>query len=119
MAEPVAVRRAEPADVPFVARCIRDLARYEKLEHLLDLDEGRLHAHLFGSPPACMALIGDVRGVPAGFALYFTTYSTFRTRPCLYLEDLFVQPEHRGCGLGLALLRALAAEAVADRKSVV
>ena len=109
----IAVHRARPADVPVIARCIRDLARYEKLEHQLDLDEARLHSHLFGAPPVCHSLIGTVDGTAVGFALYFTTYSTFRTQPCLYLEDLFVQPEHRGCGLGLALLRALAAEAVA------
>lgn len=107
------VRTVGPADVPHVARFIRDLARYEHLEHQLDLDEERLRTHLFGPVPACGALLAEQDGVPVGFALFFGSYSTFRTRPCLYLEDLFVLPEHRGCGIGLQLLRAVAAIAVA------
>lgn len=107
------VRAATPADVPTIARFIRELARYEQLEHQLDLDEARLRDHLFGPHPACGALIAEADGGPAGFALWFQTYSTFRTRPCLHLEDLFVLPEFRGRGLGLALLRELAAVAVA------
>ncbi len=107
------VRAATPADVPTIARFIRELARYEQLEHQLDLDEARLRDHLFGQHPACGALIAEASGVPAGFALWFQTYSTFRTRPCLHLEDLFVLPEFRDRGLGLALLRELAAVAVA------
>lgn len=106
------MRAATPADVPTIARFIRELARYENLEHQLDLDETRLRDHLFGERPACGALIADADGQPAGFALWFQTYSTFRTRPCLHLEDLFVLPEFRSRGLGLALLRELAAVAV-------
>lgn len=107
------VRQAAPADVPVVLQFIRDLARYEQLEHQLDLDAGRLAEHLFGPHPACGALLADVAGQPAGFALWYQSYSTFRTRPCLHLEDLFVRPEQRGHGLGLALLRATAAVAAA------
>ena len=107
------MRAATTADVPTIARFIRELARYEQLEHQLDLDEERLREHLFGKHPACGALIAEADGGPAGFALWFQTYSTFRTRPCLHLEDLFVLPEFRGRGLGLALLRELAAVAVA------
>ena len=105
------VRAARPADVPAIARFIRDLARYEHLEHQVDLDEGRLREHLFGAVPACGALLAEVGGEPVGFALFFATYSTFRTQPCLHLEDLFVVPEQRGRGTGLLLLRAVAAEA--------
>lgn len=105
------VRSARPADVPAIARFIRDLARYEHLEHHVDLDEGRLREHLFGAVPACGALLAEVAGEPVGFALFFATYSTFRTRQCLHLEDLFVVPEQRGRGTGLLLLRAVAAEA--------
>lgn len=108
------IRRARPGDARTILEFIRALAVYEKLESQLDLDEARLHEHLFGSSPACAALVAEVDGVPAGFALYHRTYSTFRTRPCMHLEDLFVAPEHRGKGLGLGLLRALAAEAVAQ-----
>ncbi len=109
----VRVRQVGPADVPVVLQFIRDLARYEQLEHQLDLDAGRLAEHLFGPRPSCGALLADVDGQPAGLALYYQSYSTFRTRPCLHLEDLFVRPEHRGHGLGLALLRATAAVAAA------
>jgi len=105
------VRAVLPDDVGHVARFIRELARYERLEHQLDLDEARLREHLCGPVPVCGALLAEVDGVPVGFALYFTSYSTFLTRPCMYLEDLFVQHEHRGQGTGLLLLRALAAEA--------
>lgn len=107
------IRPAVSSDVPRIATFIRDLARYEKLEHLLELDEGRLREHLFGAVPACGALLAEHDGAPAGFALFFPTYSTFRTQVCLHLEDLFVQPELRGRGIGLALLRAVAAVAVA------
>ena len=106
------MRAVGPGDERHVARFIRDLARYERLEHQLDLDEARLREHLFGKSPACGALLAEVDGAPVGFALFFATYSTFLTRPCLYLEDLFVVPEQRGKGTGLLLLRAVAAEAV-------
>lgn len=106
------VRPAVPADVPHLLRCIAALAAYERLEHQLDLDGERLAAHLFGDPPICRALIAERADQAIGFALFFTSYSTFRTRPCLWLEDLFVLPEQRGHGAGLALLRAVAAEAV-------
>lgn len=109
----LAVRPAVAADVPFLLQCIRELAEFERLQHQLDLSAERLHQHLFGTAPACAALLATVGGAPIGFALYFTSYSTFRTRPCLYLEDLYVQPAHRGHGAGLALLKALAAEAIA------
>jgi GNAT superfamily N-acetyltransferase len=109
----VRVRAAIPADVPQVATFIRDLARYEKLEHQVELDEGNLREHLFGAVPACHALLAECDRAPAGFALFFATYSTFRTAVCMHLEDLFVRPELRGRGIGLALLRAVAAAAVA------
>lgn len=106
------VRVAAADDAAHVAHFIRELARYERLEHQLDLDESRLRRHLGGPQPACGALLAELDGAPVGFALFFPTYSTFRTETCLHLEDLFVQPELRGRGIGLALLRAVAAEAV-------
>ncbi len=108
----VSIRAARPEDVATIVRFVADLAAYERLEHQLDLDADRLQAHLFGPSPACGALLAWVGAEPVGFALFFANYSTFRMRPCLYLEDLFVAPQHRGKGAGLALLRAVAAVAV-------
>ena len=112
MSNDLTIRAARPGDEPHIARFIRDLARYESLEHQLDLDEARLSRHLFGESPVCSALLAERQGAPVGFALYFTTYSTFRTEACMHLEDLFVDSDHRGHGVGLALLRALAVVAV-------
>ena len=106
------IRAAGPGDGVHVARFIRELARFEKLEHELDVDEERLEEQLAAPAPVFSSLLAELDGRPVGFALFFTSYSTFRTRPCLYLEDLLVLPEHRGAGIGLALLRAVAAEAV-------
>lgn len=107
-----AIRAAEPRDVAHLLHCIRELARYERLEHELELDAGRLQHWLFAPGAAGGALIAESHGTPVGFALFFPTFSTFKSRPCLHLEDLFVLPEHRGQGHGLALLRAVAREAV-------
>jgi len=107
-----AIRRATPADVQHVLHCIRELARYERLEHELDVDAARLRDWLFAKGASGGALIAEADGQPVGFALYFPTFSTFKVRECLHLEDLFVLPEHRGHGHGLALLRAVAQEAV-------
>ena len=111
MTQPL-IRPAVPGDEPHVARFILDLARYERLEHEVDLSEERLKEHLFGERPVCGALICEHEGAPVGFALHFTSYSTFWCKPCLFLEDLYVDPEHRGRGYGLALLRACAQLAV-------
>lgn len=106
------IRAARPDDVPVILDFIRGLARYEKLEHELDLDAGRLREHLFGKRPVCGAFLAEQDGRPVGFALWFSSYSTFKMRTFVHLEDLFVLPEQRGQGHGLALLRAVAAEAV-------
>ena len=106
------VRPATEGDVETVLGFIHALAEYEKLSHCLDTDAAKLREHLFGPRPACEALIGEVGGRAAGFALFFQNYSTFLTSPGLYLEDLFVSPEARGSGLGKALLANLAKLAV-------
>ena len=109
------LRAATPRDVPDLVRLIRALAEYERLTHLLQIDEPKLHAQLFGPRPAAEAMVATLAGVAGrvvGFALHFANFSTFLCRPGLYLEDLFVEPEHRGLGIGKALLRALAALAV-------
>ena len=110
----VTVRPATPGDFELVAAFIRKLADYEKLSHEVVFDPDVLRRHLFGPHPAAEVLIGEVDGVPAGFALHFATFSTFEGRPGIYLEDLFVDPDARGHGLGKALLARLA-ELVIER----
>jgi GNAT superfamily N-acetyltransferase len=106
------IRPATPADVPTIARLIRALAEYERLSHAVVLDEARLHDHLFGPRRYAEVLLAEESGAVVGFALFFHSYSTFVCKPCLYLEDLFVVPEHRGKGYGKGLLIALAKLAV-------
>ncbi len=108
----VLIRPAEPADVPVIAGLIRGLARFEKLEDEVALTEELLAAGLFGPRPYAESILAEVEGHPAGFALFFHNFSTFLARPGLYLEDLFVVPEHRGLGIGRALLTHLARLAV-------
>lgn len=105
----VSIRPAEPTDVPAIAAMIRALADYEKLAHLCVSSDGDLQRALFGPAPAAEVLIAEVDGVPAGFALFFHTFSTFLARRGLWLEDLFVYPEHRGAGVGTGLLHTVAA----------
>jgi GNAT superfamily N-acetyltransferase len=104
----VDIRPAAPEDVPHLLALVRALAEYEHLTHLVTADEAALREELFGQRPVIEALIGWADGVPAGFAIYFHNYSTFLGRRGVYLEDLFVQPAHRGKGYGKALLVAVA-----------
>jgi GNAT superfamily N-acetyltransferase len=104
----VTVRPASEADVPHIIRFVRALAEYEKLSHTMIATEHDLHRHLFGPRPAAEAMIGLSDNQPVGYALFFTTFSTFLAKPGLWLEDLFVLPDHRGYGVGRALLKAVA-----------
>lgn len=106
------IRPASPEDLPLILALITELADYEKLAHEVVATPEALQAHLFGAQPAAEVVIGEVGGEPAGFALYFTSFSTFLARPGLYLEDLFVKPAYRGVGLGRGLLRHLAGVAL-------
>ncbi len=106
------IRPATPADLPLIAELIRGLADYEQLAHEVRFDEATLAAQLFGPRPYAEVIIGEVDGAPQGFALFFHNFSTFEGRPGIYLEDLFVQPQARGSGLGKALLAELARIAV-------
>jgi GNAT superfamily N-acetyltransferase len=108
----VLIRPAEPADIPVIAELIRGLARFEKLEDQVALTEELLAAGLFGAHPYAESVLAEVEGQPVGFALFFHNFSTFLARPGLYLEDLFVLPEHRGLGIGRTLLAHLARLAV-------
>ncbi|UGQ12890.1 GNAT family N-acetyltransferase [Yinghuangia sp. ASG 101] len=108
------IRTAVRDDVPTILRFIRELAAYERSEHEVRTTEDDLARDLFGPHPAAQVLVAeDDTGGAIGFALWFTTYSTWLGRPGLYLEDLYVTPDARGSGHGRALLRALARIAVA------
>lgn len=103
--------RIEPAtesDVPVILSFIRKLAEYEKMSHLVVSTEENIHEHVFGTNPVAEVLLAYVDSEAVGFALYFRNFSTFLGRPGIYLEDLFVDPEHRGKGIGKALLVRLA-----------
>jgi len=106
------IRSARPDDVPAVLSLIRALARYEKLEHEVVGTEASLRDHLFGAHPRAEVALVEDAGSIAAFALFFHNYSTFLCQPGLYLEDLFVLPEHRRKGYGRALLGHLARLAV-------
>jgi len=113
MKRSVTIRRAERADVALVLQFIRGLAAYEKLAHECEATEAQLERTLFGERPSAEVIMAFRDDLPAGFALFFQNYSTFLARPGIYLEDLFVDPAHRGHGVGQALLAHLAALAVA------
>jgi GNAT superfamily N-acetyltransferase len=106
------IRPAEAADVPVIANLIRGLATFEKLEDQVSMTEERLAESLFGQHRYAETLLAEDDGTPVGFALFFHNFSTFLGLPGVYLEDLFVIPEHRGRGVGRALLRELARLAV-------
>lgn len=107
------IRAATEADCATILSFVRDLAEYEKLLHEVVATEDTLRRTLFGARPAAEVVIAEVDGAPVGFALFFTTYSTFLAKPGLYLEDLFVRPAARGAGVGGALMRHLAQLCVA------
>jgi GNAT superfamily N-acetyltransferase len=123
-----ALRHAVPADTPAIVGLIRELAVYEKLEHLVQATPERLAPYLFGERPAVECLVAEASPVTTdalgaaeapgsnaqlvAFALFFRNFSTFLAKPGLYLEDLYVQPAWRGCGIGKAFLQRLAALAV-------
>jgi GNAT superfamily N-acetyltransferase len=103
---------ASEADVPVILELIRGLAEYEKLSHKVTATEARLRETLFGAKPAAEVLLAYRDEECAGFAVFFTNYSTFLAQPGIFLEDLYVKPHLRGKGIGLALLKHLAGMAV-------
>ncbi len=107
------IHTATPEDVPTIRRMIFGLAEYERLLHECEAPEEKLRKSLFGEPRYAECVIARIGEEAVGFALFFHNFSTFAARPGLYLEDLFVLPEHRGHGVGRELLRHLAQLAVA------
>jgi GNAT superfamily N-acetyltransferase len=106
------LRPAGASDVGLILELIRELAGFERLSHEVVADAAALRRHLFGERPAAEVLIAEVSDAPAGFALYFPTFSTFVGKPGLYLEDLFIRPAYRGRGIGRAVLIHLSRLAV-------
>jgi GNAT superfamily N-acetyltransferase len=112
-AEPVqTVREAQESDIAHIHRLIVDLATYERSPHEVKATPEQLRTALFAPQPAAYALVAEADGEVVGFALYFRNFSTWEGVHGIYLEDLYVMPEHRGAGHGKALLSALAAQAV-------
>ena len=102
------IRHAEEKDTPLVLWFIKELAVYEKLAHEAVATEDMIREHLFGSRPKAEVVIGEYKGTPVGFALFFHNFSTFLGKPGIYMEDIYVIPEERGKGFGKSLLAYLA-----------
>ena len=103
------IRPAQPGDEHGIYTLILALAEYEKLAHAVSGTEAELAEDLFGARPAAEALVAEADGSLVAFALFFANYSTFLTRPGLYLEDIFVLPDYRRRGIAKALLSRVAA----------
>lgn len=106
------VRNATTADVTDILRLVRALADYERMLHEVTATEVELREALFGAMPRAHAILAEVDNEPIGLALFYYTLNTFKLQPNIFLEDLFVDPAHRGSGIGLALMRHLARRAV-------
>ena len=102
------ITRANEHDVDHILRFIRELAKFEKLENEMVATPELLKKYLFSGKPAAEVIFAEFDGEKVGFALFFTSFSTFLGVPGIYLEDLFVTSEHRGRGFGRGLLSALA-----------
>jgi GNAT superfamily N-acetyltransferase len=112
LSPPITIRPAEPDDVAQIYSMIVELAEYEREPESVKGTPDLLAGALFGPSPPAEALIAEVDGSIAGFALFHGTFSTWECRPGLWLEDLYVRPQGRRAGVGGALLEALAAIAV-------
>jgi GNAT superfamily N-acetyltransferase len=112
---PFTIRPACPTDTAAILRLIRGLAEYERLLPEVTATEAELHEALFVPQPRAHAILAEINGTATGLALFYYTLNTFKLRPNIFLEDLFVVPEHRGSGIGLALMQKLARRATAER----
>ena len=104
----IRIRKAETTDGPLIHELVRELAEYERLSHEVDATQQQLVEALFSPQPRLFCDIAEWNSEPAGFALWFLNFSSFRGRFGVYLEDLFVRPPFRGKGLGKALMEKLA-----------
>ena len=105
---PFTINSATESDVPVLLAMIRELAEFEHLAHELEATASPLREALFGERPVAAALLAQVAGEPAGYAVYYQTFSTFVGRPGVFLDDLYVRPAYRKHGIGRALLKAVA-----------
>ena len=105
---PFRIDEATEADVWVILSFVEELADYERLSHDVVATHDDIHAALFSDHPVAEAVIGRYDGEPVGFALFFSSFSTFLGRPGIYLEDLYVRPDYRSRGFGRRLLVHLA-----------
>lgn len=110
----LSIRPSRPGEAPLVLAFVRELAEYEKLSHAVDATEAMIDAALFGPQPSVFCDIAEWQGEPAGFALWFLNFSSFRGRNGIYLEDIFVRPAYRNRGIGKTLLCHLARRCVGE-----
>lgn len=110
----IAIRPARQEDGALIFDLVGELAAYEKLSHEMDATPERIASALFGANPRVYCDIAEWAGEPAGFAVWFFNFSTFRGRHGIYLEDLFVREPYRGRGIGKALMARLAKRCVDD-----
>jgi GNAT superfamily N-acetyltransferase len=109
------LRKATRKDIPLVLSFIRELAKYEKAPDAVSCTEKDLRRDGFGSNPKFRVVIAEWNGEPAGMAFFFHNYSTWRGRPGIFVEDLFVRTQFRGKGVGRALMAKLAKTAIAEQ----
>jgi GNAT superfamily N-acetyltransferase len=102
------LRDTAPADIPSLHRLMRAFATFEKLQDRFKITEAELHGALFGTKPALESMLAHVDGTTVGFALWYLTFGTFSGRYSLFVEDIYIEPAHRGRGIGLALFRHMA-----------
>ena len=103
-----ALRPTTPADIATLHRLMRDFATFEKLHHRFKITATELHSALFGETPVLQSLLAASDGTVVGFALWYFTFGTFTGRTSLFVEDVYVEPAHRGSGIGLSLFRHMA-----------
>ncbi|MGP8264937.1 MAG: N-acetyltransferase family protein [Beijerinckiaceae bacterium] len=111
----IIIRPATPADAGLIFAFVSELAAFEHLSHEVQADESGLKAALFGANPRVFAEIAEYDGAPAGFILWFYTFSSFVGRHGIWIEDLYVRQEFRGKGLGAVLLHGIARRCVAEK----
>lgn len=110
----ISIRKANPADAATIHGFIVELAVYEKAEHEVKASIAEIESSIFSSDSPARALICELNGVAIGFAVYFYNYSTWQGKKGLYLEDLYISPQHRGLGAGKFVLRHLAQVALEE-----